>query len=85
MLDRGGDRLILSSDRGDGRPGQAVVVTTDGIDGLFQQYLERRLEPPDRDIPTLCLTRRGSRYITGRRIKRGERGSSTWTIRTGIL
>jgi catechol 2,3-dioxygenase-like lactoylglutathione lyase family enzyme len=43
---RGGDRLFLSSHRGDGEFGQAVVVTTDDIDALFRKFRERGLQTP---------------------------------------
>jgi hypothetical protein len=35
-LSRDGDRLILSSHRGDGASGQAVVITTTDVDALFR-------------------------------------------------
>ncbi len=41
VLARDGDRLILSSHRGDGVFGQAVVITTDNVDALFRQFRER--------------------------------------------
>jgi catechol 2,3-dioxygenase-like lactoylglutathione lyase family enzyme len=46
VLTRDGDRLFLSSHRGDGAFGQAVVVTTDEIDALFRKYRERGLVTP---------------------------------------
>lgn len=46
VLRRGGDRLYLSSHRGDGEFGQAVVVTTTDIDALFQTYVARGLTTP---------------------------------------
>src|SRR5215831_11589560 len=46
VLARGGDRLFLSSHRGDGVFGQAVVVTTDDIDALFRKFRERGLVTP---------------------------------------
>lgn len=46
VLSRGGDRLFLSSHRGDGAFGQAVVVTTDDIDAMFRKYRERGLVTP---------------------------------------
>ena len=50
-LVRAGDLLFLSSGAGDGEFGQAVVVITEDIDGLFQKFLSRGLVPPDRDSP----------------------------------
>lgn len=46
LLVRGSDRLILSSHRGDGVVGQAIVVTTNDADALFRQYRERGLRTP---------------------------------------
>jgi len=46
VLMRGGDRLFLSSHRGDGEFGQAIVVLTDDVDGLFRKFLERGLKTP---------------------------------------
>lgn len=46
VLSRGGDRLILSSHRGDGEFGQAVVVTTSDVDTLFRQFRKRGLNTP---------------------------------------
>lgn len=46
VLTRGGDRLYLSSHRGDGAFGQAVVVLTDRIDDLFRTFRSRGLVPP---------------------------------------
>jgi catechol 2,3-dioxygenase-like lactoylglutathione lyase family enzyme len=46
VLTRGNDRLFLSSHHGDGAFGQAVVVTTDAIDALFETYLKRGLKLP---------------------------------------
>ena len=43
---RGGDRLFLSSHRGDGEFGQAVVVTTADLDALFHKFRERGLQTP---------------------------------------
>src|SRR5688500_12511034 len=45
-LRRGADYLYLSSHRGDGAFGQAVVVTTDDVDALFRRYRERGLRTP---------------------------------------
>lgn len=45
--------LFLSSHRGDGEYGQAVVVTTDDVDKLFRKLRSRGLRPPDnRDGPS---------------------------------
>jgi catechol 2,3-dioxygenase-like lactoylglutathione lyase family enzyme len=46
LLARGSDQLILSSHRGDGAFGQAIVVTTSDADALFRQYRERGLRTP---------------------------------------
>lgn len=46
VLAREGDPLFLSSHRGDGEFGQAVVVTTDNVDGLFRKFRERGLRTP---------------------------------------
>ena len=51
VLSRAGDLLFLSSHRGDGAFGQAVVVMTEDIDALFEKFLARGLVPPDRDSP----------------------------------
>ena len=54
LLSRGGDQLVLSSHRGDGVFGQAVVVTTDDVDELFRIYRERGLRTPGNpDAPTM--------------------------------
>jgi catechol 2,3-dioxygenase-like lactoylglutathione lyase family enzyme len=42
-LARDGDPLYLSSHRGDGEFGQAVVVTTTDVDALFRRFRERGL------------------------------------------
>lgn len=46
VLTRGSDRIFLSSHRGDGAFGQAVVVLTDEIDHLFKRYRARGLVTP---------------------------------------
>jgi catechol 2,3-dioxygenase-like lactoylglutathione lyase family enzyme len=46
VLSRDGDRLILSSHRGDGAFGQAIVVTTGSVDALFRKFRERGLQTP---------------------------------------
>ncbi len=51
VLERAGDILMLSSHRGDGVPGQAVVILTKGIDELFRKFIARGLVPPERDSP----------------------------------
>jgi catechol 2,3-dioxygenase-like lactoylglutathione lyase family enzyme len=43
VVARDGDQLILSSHRGDGEFGQAIVVTTTNIDALFRKFRERGL------------------------------------------
>ena len=46
VLARDGDRLFLSSHRGDGEPGQAIVVTTRDVDALFRKLRDRGLHTP---------------------------------------
>lgn len=46
IISRDGGRLFLSSHRGDGEFGQAVVVTTDNVDALFRKFWERGLRTP---------------------------------------
>lgn len=46
VLAREGDRLFLSSHRGDGEFGQAVVVTTSDVDALFRTFRQRGLQTP---------------------------------------
>jgi catechol 2,3-dioxygenase-like lactoylglutathione lyase family enzyme len=46
VLTRDGDRLFLSSHRGDGEFGQAIVVLTEDVDALFRKFKERGLETP---------------------------------------
>ena len=46
VLARHGDQLILSSHRGDGAFGQAVVVTTDNVDALVRKFRARGLRTP---------------------------------------
>ncbi len=46
LLSRDGDQLILSSHRGDGAFGQAIVITTANIDALFRSFRERGLRTP---------------------------------------
>lgn len=38
--------LFLSSHRGDGEFGQAIVVLTEDVDALFRKFKERGLETP---------------------------------------
>lgn len=52
VLLRDGDQLFLSSHRGDGMFGQAVVVTTGDVDALFRKFRARGLRTPgDPDAP----------------------------------
>jgi catechol 2,3-dioxygenase-like lactoylglutathione lyase family enzyme len=52
-LSRGGDLVWLSSHRGDGEFGQAVVVTVDDVDAVFRRLRERGLRTPGNpDAPT---------------------------------
>jgi catechol 2,3-dioxygenase-like lactoylglutathione lyase family enzyme len=46
VLMRGGALLILSSHRGDGSYGQAIVVAADNVDALFRRFRARGLETP---------------------------------------
>jgi catechol 2,3-dioxygenase-like lactoylglutathione lyase family enzyme len=46
VLRREGDPLFLSSHRGDGEFGQAIVVLTDDVDLLFRKFRERGLKTP---------------------------------------
>lgn len=46
VLLREGDRLFLSSHRGDGEFGQAIVVLTEDVDSLFRRFRERGLQTP---------------------------------------
>lgn len=46
VVSRDGDRLFLSSHRGDGEFGQAIVVTTANVDELFRKFRERGLRTP---------------------------------------
>ena len=46
ILSRDGDQLYLSSHRGDGEYGQAIVVTTDNVDSLARKFRERGLHTP---------------------------------------
>jgi catechol 2,3-dioxygenase-like lactoylglutathione lyase family enzyme len=52
MLMREGGSLILSSHRGDGTFGQAIVVQTDDVEALFRKFRARGLRTPgDPDAP----------------------------------
>jgi catechol 2,3-dioxygenase-like lactoylglutathione lyase family enzyme len=51
VLQRGGERLILSSHAGDGEYGQAIVVTADDVDALWASFLARGLRVPE-DCPS---------------------------------
>ena len=44
VLAREGDRLFLSSHRGDGEFGQAVAVMVEDVDALFRTFRERGLD-----------------------------------------
>ena len=46
VLAREDDQLWLSSHRGDGQFGQAIVITTDNVDALFRKFRERGLHSP---------------------------------------
>jgi catechol 2,3-dioxygenase-like lactoylglutathione lyase family enzyme len=45
-LSRNGDRLLLSSHRGDGEFEQVIVVTTDDVDAVFRKFRQRGLCTP---------------------------------------
>ena len=51
ILSRAGDLLMLSTGSGDGEFGQAVVVMTEDVDGLFQKFLSRGLVRPHTEGP----------------------------------
>jgi catechol 2,3-dioxygenase-like lactoylglutathione lyase family enzyme len=46
VLARDRDRLFLSSHRGDGAFGQAIVITTNDVDTLVRKFRERGLHTP---------------------------------------
>ena len=46
VLSRGGHRLFLSSHRGDGQYGQAIVVETADVDTEWRALLQRGHRPP---------------------------------------
>jgi catechol 2,3-dioxygenase-like lactoylglutathione lyase family enzyme len=46
VVSRGGHRLILSSHRGDGEYGQAIVIETEAVDELFRSFRKRGLRTP---------------------------------------
>ena len=46
VISRDGDQLFLSSHRGDGAFGQAIVITTDDVDALLRKFRERGLHTP---------------------------------------
>lgn len=46
VLARDGDQLYLSSHRGDGVCGQAIVVTTNDVDALCRKFRVRGLNTP---------------------------------------
>ena len=46
VLSRAGDRLFLSSHRGDGEYGQAIVIETDNVDREWQTLQHRGLPAP---------------------------------------
>jgi len=46
VVSRDGSLLLLSSHKGDGEFGQAVIVTTDNVDNLFRKFRERGLRTP---------------------------------------
>jgi catechol 2,3-dioxygenase-like lactoylglutathione lyase family enzyme len=46
LLSRGADRLILSSHRGDGEYGQAIVIETNDLDEVLRTLRQRGLRTP---------------------------------------
>jgi catechol 2,3-dioxygenase-like lactoylglutathione lyase family enzyme len=46
VISRGGDRLFLSSHRGDGEYGQAIVIETESVDEVFRMLRQRGLRTP---------------------------------------
>jgi len=73
VLSRGEDQLILSSHRGDGEFGQAVVVTTDDVDAVFRKFgNEGCARPVIQTLPSM--------FMKALLIRVGVRASSTWTI-----
>ena len=46
VLMREGHSLILSSHKGDGKFGQAIVVQTDDVEALFRKFRTRGLKTP---------------------------------------
>ena len=46
VLKREGDSLILSSHQGDGKFGQAIVVSTDDVEALCRKFRTRGLQTP---------------------------------------
>lgn len=54
VIQRNGSYIVLSSHRGDGEFGAAVVVTADDVDAVFRKYRERGLVTPGNpDAPTM--------------------------------
>lgn len=54
VLMREGAPLFLSSHRGDGEYGQAIVVTTDDVDAVFRKFRARGLQTPgDPEAPRM--------------------------------
>jgi catechol 2,3-dioxygenase-like lactoylglutathione lyase family enzyme len=46
VLSREGDKVFLSSHRGDGAFGQAIVIMTNDVDALCRKFRERGLRTP---------------------------------------
>jgi catechol 2,3-dioxygenase-like lactoylglutathione lyase family enzyme len=46
VLSRRGDRLFLSSHRGDGEYGQVIVIETESVDEVFRSLRQRGLRTP---------------------------------------
>ena len=51
VLSREGDHLFLSTGSGDGEFGQAIVVTTNDVDALWEKFCARGHVPPDSEGP----------------------------------
>lgn len=51
VLSRAGDRIFLSTGRGDGEFGQAIVVMTEDVDALWEKFRARGHVPPDSEGP----------------------------------
>ena len=57
VLTREGAPLFLSSHRGDGMVGQAIVVSTDDVDAVFRKFRTRGLQTPGNPEAPSAVTR----------------------------